>query len=85
MECYVERTHMQYVDVAILRIASKENSCLESHVHFLGSGMDEIGHHEVLRGPSLEIVQAFPRLLLHSGNNMASSLAAVHTICGCVA
>jgi hypothetical protein len=52
-ECYVKRAHPQCVDaVAIRKIASTENSHLETDVRSAGSGMDATDRHEVLRGPT---------------------------------
>jgi hypothetical protein len=48
-ECYVKITHQQCVDViAICRIASIEDNCLETDVCSASSGMDALDHYEVL-------------------------------------
>lgn len=60
-ECYMKRAHLQYVDIAICRIASEgetsgNRSCSPS------TGM-HASHHEVLQGPSVVII---PVLVLYA-------------------
>jgi hypothetical protein len=62
-ECYVKRAHMQCIDVAIRKIASVQDSCLETDVCSTDTGMDAVDGHQVLRGPLLGIIPVLVALI----------------------